>query len=688
MTNRNLIIIAMISCISVISINYFIFPYYSNNHDEGVYIFQAKMLSEGKLYLDDDKYSDFFDTWFIINDGEKIYPKYTPVHAFILSIFYTLFKDMRLALGFMAIMSTIFLYLTAKEIYGRGQIIICLICITSPLFLILSSLYLSYASSFMLSTIFIFLFIKSTKTDAKKYPILSGLTLSLLFFDRPYDAVLVGTPFIIYLLYRATKDITSVQDIASFKKLTIMVVSFIPIFLLVLLYNNTLTGDPLLFPFNKYEKLDTIGFGLKRVSPYSPVYNFDINSAIDATNVFLFQLLFNWTAAGLIFIMLVILVAIRRIKLSTYEKLLLASFAFIISGNFIFWGPFQMLNWENSIDMFGPMYYFNALIPISILSGRSIDRFTIIRAKPVILLLIIALNMWLLYPKLDLNYKYTEKNEKIFSSIAEAGPNSLIFLPTIYGPYIQHPFGFLLNDPYFNGSVIYSKDMGSRNIQLMKKYEGRNYYTYQLSGRYTESYEDSIGGNLVKLDLIEGKYIRMNVSIINPTDEKYVIAYAWNGGESNVYLLDDNSEKHMSYNVTWNIAMDGISLEGEYMESEGQKVKLSNNDPLIIGSAFSDLPYFDDSKEVYEAYEYRYMFNIEGDDIVVSLPAETLKIENDMRNTDISNVISLTYNLYDNKLDHDYDNLAKNLDIDEDNTNDISIEDISSVGELINEHNR
>lgn len=653
--NTFIIIIIIVSFSMIMLINQFLFPYYSNNHDEGVYIFQAKMLAGGNIYLKANDYSNFFDMWFIINDGEKIYPRYSPIHSLILSFFYIL-GNIRIAIGVIASLSMIFIYLISKEIYDVDTArLTSIICLSSPLFLLISGTYLSYTSSFLFSLIFIYFFVRCLKNlnkDSNKvYPLISGLALGTLFFDRPYDAVLVGTPFMIYLFYKAAEKKRYIT-----LKLCIMILSFLLIFLIALLYNYILTGDPLLFPFNRYEPLDTLGFGLKRMSLYSPVYLFTPELSIGATKIFLTQLLFNWTSAGIFFIGFILIKIFRKrlFKLSIYEILFLMLFASIILGNLMFWGLFHFSRWIEALQIYGPTYYFNLLLPISVISGRLIGyisesiKYDSRIIKSFMLLFIVSANIFLLIPKIDINYKYTEKNEKLYDPIVNSGiSNSLIFIPTIYGPYLQHPFGFLVNDPSFNGSIVYAKDLGNRNIQLMKKYKDRNYYMFDYDGIYTESYDDNLTSRLIKLELLENKDIKINGTIKNPTDSKFVITYVWNNGNTNYYILDNDSKRYKSYNFTWHLTPNGITFEGSYVQnvSVHNLSKLVDDGPLIIGSAFSDSSFFSASKE---AYEYRYMFNVDNESIVLSLPPEGWKNkvypESDWIKTNITGILSVRYN--------------------------------------------
>ena len=78
------IVVASGAFIWAIAVSALLFPFLTNNHDEPVYLLQANYLLEGKLYLNSDEFSDFFTKWFFIDDGEKIFSKYMPVHAAIL----------------------------------------------------------------------------------------------------------------------------------------------------------------------------------------------------------------------------------------------------------------------------------------------------------------------------------------------------------------------------------------------------------------------------------------------------------------------------------------------------------------------------------------------------------------------------------------------------------------------------
>ena len=56
---------------------------------------------------------------------------------------------------------------------------------------------------------------------------------------------------------------------------------------------------------------------------------------------------------------------------------------------------------------------------------------------------------------------------------------AIVFLPPLYGPYLQNPFSFLRNDALLEGDVIYALD-GVANDRLSAAYAGRTAYRLVL----------------------------------------------------------------------------------------------------------------------------------------------------------------------------------------------------------------
>jgi hypothetical protein len=75
-----------------------LFPYHSSNHDEAVYLQQAELLLAGQLNLY-PAVPDAVRPWFFVEDGDRLYPKYTPVPAAMFAAAKALTGEYRVALA-------------------------------------------------------------------------------------------------------------------------------------------------------------------------------------------------------------------------------------------------------------------------------------------------------------------------------------------------------------------------------------------------------------------------------------------------------------------------------------------------------------------------------------------------------------------------------------------------------------
>jgi hypothetical protein len=120
-----------------------VFPYHSANHDEGVYLLQAAMLLEGQLELQAGALADAFRPWFFIEDGGRLYSKYTPVPAAMYAVSMALFGEPRVTLAVVAAGSTGLVYwLGAMTVDRRVGVVAAALFATAPMTLFTSSVFL------------------------------------------------------------------------------------------------------------------------------------------------------------------------------------------------------------------------------------------------------------------------------------------------------------------------------------------------------------------------------------------------------------------------------------------------------------------------------------------------------------------------------------------------------------------
>ncbi len=600
-----------------------IFPYLSNNHDEGVYVFHARILEQGKLWLDPPPQSEFFNAWFIVNDGHKVYPKYSPVFPALLAAADILFKDMRMALALIGAGVVVALYFVGLELYRRPVALLGgIFLMFTPLFLVQASLFLAYMLSFLFNLLFLLFFLRAIRREGLAYPLLAGACIGLGAFARPYSALLFALPVAGYAAYLLARKRMPVRTAA------LLVAGAVPFLALTLGYNYLMTGNPLLFGYNAYEPADKLGFGIRRFAPGLPDIIYTPADALQGIIVRLATLPF-WVFGGALLIVLAI-IALKRRRLRAPEILFLGIAGAVVLGNALYWGNNPVSTRELLGDM-GPFYYVDLLLPLCLLGARGFfDAVRLLRrpwrrgpvsaseasrsgapslTTAVMLALVIplaAVTAYLTGRALDANFRYTVKHAAIYSPVVNGRLESaLVFLPAPYGPFIHHPFGYLLNDPSFNGPVVYARNLGNENLELMKAMPERRAYVYMYQGKYTERAEDVAPVSLIRIQPVEGRFLSVDMEAVNTTNRPFVWAYIWNGEKTLTYLLDDQSGSGKTYRFRWYVAADRLYFDGPNKGRADATIQgLSGKTTLNVAVAFSPTR----ERKQQEIFEYRYWF--------------------------------------------------------------------------------
>jgi arabinofuranosyltransferase len=108
-------------------------------------------------------------------------------------------------------------------------------------------------------------------------------------------------------------------------------------------------------------------------------------------------------------------------------------------------------------------------------------------------------------------------------------------------------------------------------------------------------------------------------SVTNSTERPYVLAYVWNNGAGETYLLDDASSQGETYTIAWRITRDGVQFNGPSVQKLASIGPLSDAETLNVGILFSPTP----DLATQDVYEYRFWFRF-GDDgqLTVVLPGK------------------------------------------------------------------
>jgi hypothetical protein len=228
--------------------------------DEIAYVWQAKVFASGNVKISSPTKPQSFIVPFVVDhDGER-FGKYPPGWPALLSL------GIRLGIRswvnpLLAGLGVWLTYRLGKRIFNDTVGIIAAgLTLTSPFFLMNSGSLLSHPFGLVLSASFALAWLGAfgERRVARVWlsVIIAGLSLGLLLLTRPFTAVAISLPFVLYSTYLFVRSPWQTRN-----QLLVIVAIVLGFGGLYLLWQNVLTGDPFLNPYTLWWPYDKIGFG-------------------------------------------------------------------------------------------------------------------------------------------------------------------------------------------------------------------------------------------------------------------------------------------------------------------------------------------------------------------------------------------------------------------------------------------
>lgn len=519
-----------------------VFPYRSLNHDEGVYLQQAAMLLEGQLVLE-PPVPEAFRPWFFVADGAGgFYPKYAPVPAAMFAVG-GLFGAYRLALAAIAAATIWLTYATVAEAIDRrvGAAAAGFV-LASPLFLVQAAVFLPYVPTLCLTLLFAWAYLRADRTGSDRLALLAGGAIGLAFFARPYTAILFAAPFVALAGWRLrTRQRTVIRRQFLTAGTGLLGVA------VALAYNALMTGDPLTFPYQVFAPADDLGFGHRALLGHGERYTVDL--AVRAGVETVERLLTRWVPAaplgGLVALGGVTVAAIGGRDWIDARRLALAGlFVSIPVGELYFWGTLNVLGdidrvGDGLVWWLGPYYHIGLLVPLAAFAGlaivRGADRITgflagterdVVRGSVLAGVIVLAavgavLAGSAVADPLGENRDVTAVYDGAYEPIEnQAFENALVYLPTTYGGWLNHPFQHLRNPPGYDGDVVYAVD--NSPLPVAWAFPERQLYRYAYRGRWAPAAGSEVTPRLVPVERVRGTSVDMGVTAGVPAYAEFV----------------------------------------------------------------------------------------------------------------------------------------------------------------------
>ena len=427
--------------------------------------FHARILVSGSLYGEAPPLPEFFSLLTVVTDSDRWFSIFPLGHTALVAGALLLGMP-RIVNPLCGAVAVVLFYLLGKELFGeRTGRLAAVFGLLSPFFVFMSSEFYNDSSSLVFCTAFLLFFARATKSGRLRDGLLAGVFLGLAVNTRPVTALAASLPFVgysLWLLLRAPR-----RHALPLAGTCIATLAFVA---LLLASNYGITGDAL-------------ATGYAHAGPVVEQRAFDPAKTIPSSVtrvLFLNRYLFQWAIPSLLPVALLFASG----RATRWDYLLLS----LLPSGLLAYGGWYHLGLE-----LGPRYLYFATGALVILAVRGFQvlpafaRETVGTHRPVATatgaatiavccFLSAALLSWIPLATLYGSEKWWPLDRSVLERVraAEPGP-SIVFVPDAAFRAV-----FLENAvPVSAGHVIYARDLGERNPELMARFPDRTYYRFE-----------------------------------------------------------------------------------------------------------------------------------------------------------------------------------------------------------------
>jgi hypothetical protein len=441
---------------------------FPNSADEFAYLFQAEQLSEGKLWDSVHPLPDFFEFHHLSQKDGKWIGRFPPGWPAVLSLAYILHVPPFLINTFLGVVCVFVMFSVAKRFYDEKIAMWATITIVfSSFFIFNSATFFSHIITLLEGLLFVYFchrFIQARRlTDA----LVAGVFLGMLVMTRQLTALIFFVSLGVYFLYKIR--------LQAFLPLAMMGIGMLPFVGCFLWYNYKITGDALV-PVTMWTNADeALGF----VKGHTPAQG--LKFTMKRLILFVY-----WASPSLL--ILYFMYVLRRLK--GYRKLLIHPedylFLFLIIGYFFYY--------HSGGNQYGPRFYLEGL-PFLVIFVVAKTLRTNLRWAKVFLFLGLIYNVVKIPFIAHREHQVIAERKDVYDKVRESGiTNAIVFISSPTGVMRPMPVEDLnRNDRYYRNQVLYARDLGARNKELMNYNKGKDFYIYRRPF-------DKVSGELLKID--------------------------------------------------------------------------------------------------------------------------------------------------------------------------------------------
>jgi hypothetical protein len=451
-----------------------LFPAYSWNRDEPVYLWHVDVLRSGRLTATDGGHPSLFQPWLSARGDGELFTQYTLGWPLVLLAADLLTGSSGSAPMLGAALAVLGTYALGLEVLRDRRVATlgAALMVASPILAIQGGAYLSYLFTLGLGLLAGSLLLSGVRVQRTLPVVAAGGLLGWIFLTRPYDALLWGAAFAVGALVRERA-----RWARCARSLALCAAAALPLVLVTLAYNQRVTGDWLRFPITVADPMDTFGFGPKRLMPSFEVIDYDLFTAVKATakNAFLLP----WFLVGSYVGVALAGVGLwqRRREPATLTLVLVG--AVFPVGYVVFWGNHLS---SMAARISGPIYFVPVYAPVCLLIASALVRWWPDRPRAVRLIVVVmaVITVPLAVNRFQVNRDISLQQAPWRASVAAVQGRGLVFVADT-APYLLYLNPFASNGPDLDDRILYASDGDPAMLDLIAEMPDRTPYLQQAS---------------------------------------------------------------------------------------------------------------------------------------------------------------------------------------------------------------
>jgi dolichyl-phosphate-mannose-protein mannosyltransferase len=535
-----------------------LFPLYSVNRDDSVYVAMARLLEHGHVTLPAAG-QEFFRPWASAVRGDRVVLKYTPPWPSVLAAADLVTGTTRVGLGLTAAATVVVMALFAVEVLRdrTAGIVAGALLALSPVFVFQSATYLPYVFQLFLELSFATLLLAGLRRRSTAQLVAAGALLGVAAFARPFDAVLFAIPFVVFVLL-TVRGRRAVEGDNRWTWVGVIIrvgIGVLPVLLVSLAYNASVMGGPLDLPYTATGAQDGFGFGRRGVFPQFTIpFGRRDGVAGMAENL---RWVPSWTFGGIVLVVL----AVLGLRWTTGRaRWAVAGLALTVPLGYLpFWGPYAMSHLWLGVQSLGPYYHLPVLVPLVTFGAAALCRLWrrsspwARRLSAVVITSMVVLTAVALPDKVAANASIRDDYRTVQRFVdGHHLRDAVLLLPRRGDLGFDSSAPFLENDPSLHQPVLYAEDRGAENFALVDRYPGRSLYRLSEETAPGETTGGRLGMDLLHIDA--GPTVGLDLRLTNPTDRTVAVAYVTDGRQVWSRTLDEASSRGRAYEMAWTIA--------------------------------------------------------------------------------------------------------------------------------------